>query len=313
MPREERSGRTLRRLIAIVVVVAAAGGGYALWPRTQPPVEPPIPISPVETHEETIRVAAFNIQVFGRTKAGKPEVMEILAKTAREFDLVVVQEFREAAMEVADDFLARINEEPGEDYEMYEGPRLGRTSSKEQYAAYYLPSRVQLLSASTYPDPDDVFEREPLVASFRAGNFDFTLLVCHIKPDSASAELAHMATAARSLLESNPSEQDIILLGDFNADGRYLDEDDMTHALRDSTFHWVIGNEMDTMTRTDWTYDRIILLAGTYYNEYVDGSAGVFYFNQEYDLTDQEFVEDVSDHFPVYAVFIISGPDDDGP
>ena len=264
-----------------------------------------------QEEQETITIAAFNIQVFGQTKAGKPDVMSTLAQIAQEFDVMVVQEIRDASKQVADLFLDRINQDAEPDYAMYEGPREGRTSSKEQYVVYYLPSRVQFLNASVLLDPNDVFEREPLIATFKSGEFDFTLVICHIKPDDADAELAHMAAVASSVLAFNPAEQDIILLGDFNADGSYWDEDKTNHALKDTTYHWIIDNDMDTMVRTDWTYDRIILLGGTYYNEYVGGSAGVFYFNQECGLTDQEFIEDVSDHFPVYAEFKIPGPDDD--
>lgn len=108
-------------------MVLALGGGWYL-------VGPPQEEGPV------IRVAAFNIQVFGKTKAGKPEVMDVLARVARGFDIVVVQEVRDASETVADRFLERINEEPGPRYAMYEGSRLGRTVSKEQSIAYYIPS-----------------------------------------------------------------------------------------------------------------------------------------------------------------------------
>ena len=137
----------VRELLAGGAVVLALGGGWYL-------------VGPPEQEAPVIRVAAFNIQVFGKTKAGKPEVMDVLARVAREFDIVVVQEIRDASEEVADRFLERINAEPGPQYAMYEGPRLGRTISKEQYVAYYVPSRVELLEADVFSDPDDVFERD---------------------------------------------------------------------------------------------------------------------------------------------------------
>lgn len=262
---------------------------------------------------ETIRIAAFNIQVFGQTKAGKPDVMSTLAQIAQEFDVMVVQEIRDASEQVADQFLARINQDADPDYAMYESPREGRTSSKEQYVVYYLPSRVQFVSASVYQETNDEFEREPLIATFKAGEFDFTLVVCHIKPDSADVELGHMATVAASVLAANPNEQDIILLGDFNADGSYWDEDKTNHPLKDSSFHWVIGNEWDTTVAANtYTYDRIILKPATYNFEYIADSAKVFYFDQEYGLTNPDYVKSVSDHYPVFAEFKITGPDDDG-
>ncbi len=38
-------------------------------------------------------------------------------------------------------------------------------------------------------------------------------------------------------------------------------------------------------------------------NEYVPGSASVFYFDSVYGIDDQELVEDISDHYPVWAEF----------
>ena len=70
---------------------------------------------------------------------------------------------------------------------------------------------------------------------------------------------------------------------------------------------------MDTMVKTDWTYDRLVMADATYQYEYVDGSAAVFYFDQRYGITDRELVEDVSDHYPVYAKFKVTFVDDDPP
>ena len=42
----------------------------------------------------TIRIASFNIQTFGNSKAGKPYVMHTLADIVRQFDIVAIQEIR---------------------------------------------------------------------------------------------------------------------------------------------------------------------------------------------------------------------------
>ncbi len=59
--------------------------------KTDHPIEDETEIQPAQpspsTDNATISIAAFNIQVFGKTKAGKPEVMEILARTISEFDI----------------------------------------------------------------------------------------------------------------------------------------------------------------------------------------------------------------------------------
>ncbi len=68
---------------------------------------------------------------------------------------------------------------------------------------------------------------------------------------------------------------------------------------------------MDTMTKTDWTYDRIVMTGATLDYEYVDGSAAVFYYDELYGIEDKELVWSVSDHYPVYAEFRTDLPDDD--
>ena len=52
---------------------------------------------------------------------------------------------------------------------------------KERYAFLWRPEKVAPLDSGTvYPDPEDVFIREPFLASFRAGSFDFTLITIHV-------------------------------------------------------------------------------------------------------------------------------------
>ena len=43
---------------------------------------------------DSIKIASFNIQIFGQTKASNQEVMDILAQIIREFDIVAIQEIR---------------------------------------------------------------------------------------------------------------------------------------------------------------------------------------------------------------------------
>jgi hypothetical protein len=105
----------------------------------------------------------------------------------------------------------------------------------------------------------------------------------------------------------------VILLGDFNADCSDLNENDTTLPLRAAAYHWVIDNSVRTAVSSGCTYDRMILLDGTFGHEYVPNSARVFRYDQEFGITDPDSVKRVSDHFPILAEFRITGPDDDGP
>lgn len=262
--------------------------------------------------EKTIKIAAFNIQIFGRTKREKTEVMNILAEIAHEFDVMLVQEFRDSSETTAPFYLETINALEGPDYEFIRSSRLGRSTSKEAYAYYYNTDTVQYQenSAYVYDDINDVFEREPYIASFRSGNFDFTLVGIHTKPDDAENEIGNLTIVVSSILENVPSEHDIIVLGDFNADGSYFNEESMENPLKSSKYFWTVSNNMDTMTKTGWTYDRIVMMTKTYSIEYVQDSTQVYYFDTVMGLNQTQTMK-VSDHYPVYAEFQITLPDDD--
>lgn len=274
------------------------------------PVEPPVEPGQPST-DETITIAAFNIQIFGKSKREKADVMDVLANTVREFDLVLVQEIRDASETTAPIFLDLINSLDGPEYAFIRSERLGRSTSKEAYAYFYNTQTVSYIdgTAHVWEDVGDVFEREPFIAGFVAGEFDFTLVGIHSKPDDAENEIGSLTLIFDSL-KAGQDDKDIIVLGDFNADGSYYNEDDTTQPLMAPIYHWTVSNDEDTMTKTDWTYDRIVMLDSTYSSEYVMDSTDVYYFNDVYGL-DQELTEDVSDHFPVYAEFRVDGPDDD--
>jgi len=295
--------------LALVLVLVSAGfllyqGGYLDGLRPEEPEPSPGPEAP------TIRVAAFNIQVFGQAKRSKSDVMEVLIRVAREFDVVLVQEIRDSSGETAPMYLAGINSLEGPTYAYVESPRLGRTSSKESYAYYWNTATVQIIegSAHVYDDALDTYEREPYVASFRAGGFDFTLIGVHTKPEEARWEIGNLTAVALSVLDANPGESDIIILGDLNADGSYFGEDGLS-PLKEEPYVWLTDNGLDTMTKTDWTYDRIIVTGATMH-EYVEGTCTAFYFDAEYGLSG-DIVEEVSDHYPIYAVFRVDLMDDD--
>jgi deoxyribonuclease-1-like protein len=290
-------------LITIIAIVLAFFGS-TLWGGEN---------GAIEEEPSSIKIAAFNIQIFGKTKRQKDYVMDVLTDIVREFDIVLIQEIRDSREETAPYFLQKINEMEGAEYKFVRSERLGRTVSKEAYAYFYNSETVEFIEDSNYvyDDVDDLFEREPYLASFRSGNFDFTLVGIHTKPDDAYSEIGNLTYVVYSTLSKNPKEKDIIILGDFNADGGYFDEDDFTNLFKASEFYWVITSDMDTMTTTDYTYDRIVLMNATYGHEYIKDSAGVFYFDIEYEISNSTLIKEISDHYPIYAEYETGLEDDD--
>lgn len=193
----------------------------------------------------------------------------------------------------------------GSQYDYVVSERLGRTSSKEQYAYIYNTLTVELTNTPfTYPEPEgtDLFHREPYIASFKAlnGNFDVTLIVIHMDPDEATDEINALNAVVEYTQSMNSDEQDFIVMGDLNADCSYFNEDS-TSTLSGSDYYWCINHSVDTTTKTtDCTYDRIIITNAAVSD--FTGNASVFRFDAEYGLTEDETTA-VSDHYPVYAEF----------
>jgi endonuclease/exonuclease/phosphatase family metal-dependent hydrolase len=285
----------------IVIIIATVAYAYISLERDQ------------VVEAETAKIAAFNIQVFGEAKSQKGDVMTVLAKIVREFDVVLIQEIRDASGQTIPNFVERINQIEGPNYSFIISERLGRSTSKEAYAYVYNTEMVALIQGSdyVYSDVNDVFEREPYIASFKIGNFDFVLVGIHTKPDDAYNEIGNLTLVVSSIQTAKPNEKDIIVMGDFNADGTYFDEDDASNLFKASEYKWLMRNDMDTMVKTNYTYDRIVVLDATFNHEYNANTAQVFYFDQVYGLNNQTFVSEVSDHYPVFAQYKTNLIDDD--
>lgn len=284
---------------------ATAEGVTTSSPTTSVPTPTDVQPTYTQSPADTVRIGAFNIQVFGTSKASKPEVMDILAKVIRTYDVVAIQEIRDSSGTALPALVDAANAD-GSQYAYVVGERLGRTSSKEQYAYIYDTRTISLSDAHTFPEPTgtDPFHREPYLVVMDAGDFDAVLAVIHTDPDEATDEINALSDVIAYVRAKYPSEQQIVVMGDFNADGSYFNEDGPC-TLKNSEFTWLIGNGVDTTTSaTDCTYDRIVITDDT--GQCFTGDAGVYRFDTVYGLTIEE-TKAVSDHYPVYAVFSTGG------
>jgi len=279
----------------------------SLTPTITPVRTPNETVTPIS--DNTIKIAAFNIQVFGTSKASKPEVMNTLAKIVRTYDIVAVQEIRDKSQTALPLLVTYVNENSSQ-YNFVVSERLGRTSSKEQYAYVYNNQTIEITGTPhTYPEPTstDPFHRQPYLTSFRTlnGNFDAVLITVHTDPDEATEEINSLDDVVEYAQSMYPGEQDFIVMGDLNADGSYFNENS-TSDMSGPEYIWIIDNSLDTTTKsTDYTYARIILTDSSDYTN----DSGVFRFDTEYGLNYNETVA-VSDHYPVYAEFWIDRDSD---
>ncbi len=254
----------------------------------------------VERTAGTIRIASFNIQVFGEKKLSDPRVRGLLAEIIRQFDVVAIQEIR-SKQDILPQFVDVINSS-GRHYDYVIGPRLGRTASKEQYAFIFDTASIEIDRSSLYTvaDPDDRLHREPLVGWFRVRGpapdqaFTFSLVDIHTDPDETRTELDALAAVFRAVRDDGRGEDDVIILGDLNVDDHHLG---LLGQL--PQIHWAISG-VATNTRGNKLYDNLVFsrVATTEYT----GRWGVFDMIRQFNLTVDDALK-VSDHMPVWAEF----------
>lgn len=241
--------------------------GYGQQPVAQQPILQPSQQQPLYGNQPplngapagTIKIASFNIQVFGESKLNKPDAMRTIVDLVRRYDVVAIQELRATSDEIMPRFIAEINA-TGRRYDFLVGPRLGRTSSKEQYVYVFDTATIECDKSATYtvPNPGDKMHRAPLVASFRTRNappqqaFTFTLVNIHTDPDEVPQELAALTDAIRGVRNNGRGEDDVLLLGDLNADEKLL------ASLAQATGSSLVVSGVPTNTRGTKTYDNIL-------------------------------------------------------
>jgi endonuclease/exonuclease/phosphatase family metal-dependent hydrolase len=266
--------------------------------------------------DNLITIASFNIQVFGKTKAGRADVMAELAKICSYFDVVAIQEVRSPEAQPIENLVRLINA-GGQRYDAILSQPIGRTSQTEQYAFVFNTSRIRLTDPSrsyVVQDPEDRIHREPYVANFTAiptrdatnadrPPFTFTLINVHTDPDEVSGRvagdneldvLADTYVNIRAWESRNFGEDDFILLGDLNAERDRLEGLSRIQGLTS------VCDPIPTNTRGTKQWDHIMVdteVTGEFTN-----LAQVVVYEQAFGITTAQ-AELISDHRPIWAEF----------
>ena len=303
-------------LVLLALMVASAGylltkfdviglDGIELRPKS--PAEAAKPAGsekPAAKTGDTIRIASFNIQVFGSTKSGKSIVMDRLATIARQFDVLAVQQVLSNDQDIIPRFVERINA-PGRRYDYVVGPRLGRSDATEQYAFLFDTETIEVDRNElwTVDDPDDLLAREPLVAWFRVRGPDvgeaFTFKLVNVRTDPATArqEVDWLDEVYRAVRDDGQAEDDIIVLGNFNVGHRELGELGAMPNMRAA----VAGSPTETRGNVDAKPMDNLVFDQHSLSEFT-GRSGVCDFMRDFNLTLEAALE-ISDHLPVWAEF----------
>ncbi|KAM8757392.1 deoxyribonuclease gamma-like isoform 2-T2 [Acanthopagrus schlegelii] len=257
-----------------------------------------------------MKIAAFNVKNLGWKKVTDETVVRHLTKIMSRYSVVVILEVNDKSGKAMEKLHQELNSSSWtrtRPYSMIASSQLGRDTYKEQFVCFYRKDAVTLEACHQYEDnqvgDEDVFAREPFILRFSCPTTvvkDLVLIPVHTKPEDSQKELDELhdvVDAVRKKWKTNK----IMILGDFNADGRYLSKKKKEKIrICSAHYHWLIEDDVDTTSSNlnDHTYDRIVVYGQTMLNAVVPGSAKSFNFQREFKLTDEETLS-ISDHYPV--------------
>ena len=302
----------MRKVIFLVVVAGLAGWGFfqkfrldgldkiGVKPRGAVATSADAPAVPLTA---TIRIASFDLDGFGPAKLARPEIVRELADVLRWFDLTAVQEIRSPRDDTLMRLLDQVNA-TGRHYDYLIGPRRGNGAATEQFAYIFDTATIETDRTTVYTvdDPGRRLAHEPLVAAFRVRGpapsdaFTFTLINAHVEHTNSAAELDALADAYRAVRSDGRGEDDVLIVGNLNADDRHLG------ALGSLPSIATVLSATPTTARGTKMCDNML------YNrqatiEYT-GRAGVLDVASELNLPMTQVLE-LSDHLPVWAEFSV--------
>lgn len=306
------------KLLPIVLLLAVVAGGFYFFanyeirrqddafvisPRGNSPEAESIASLPVASGRNSIRIATFHLGPLDRKKLGNTLVAGHLIELIREFDIVAVQDIRDRNEGILRALVERINS-AGRHYDFAVSPDVGR-EAVDQYSAFLFDKASIQIDRGTIcsvDDPAGRFRHKPLAALFctRAADpaeaFTFALINVHTAPDQTDAELDLLDDVYRAVRQANPKEDDVIVLGNLEADERHLGQlgevPNLTPAVRDT-----ISTTRGTRLADNLLFDRRATSEFT-------GRSGVVDLMRRLNLSMSDAMS-VAEHMPVWAEFSI--------
>ena len=264
-----------------------------------------------DAEQSELKLAAWNIRIMSNKSRTDAE-LKAIARTLADYDFIAIVELRD---EVVLKRTQKILLQMGKAYQYQLSPAVGR-GVKERYAFLYREDLVSVVKqGELYPDEadgKDNFSRDPYWATFRAGEFDFSVIAVHvIWGDSVGprkAEVKALADVYRYVQEANGTEEDVLLVGDFNRNPN--DAESYSRIMAIPSMIRLFELPQKSHIRDSSLYDNIFFQMDAV-TEYLNRS-GIDRFDEtDFGNNDKAANLAVSDHRPVWAVFSME-IDDDG-
>lgn len=260
------------------------------------------------SYQAELKVSAFNVEVFGKTKMANRTIADLLVRVFRKYDIAIIQEIRDASGEAIQELLAMMNDCAGcPKYNLELSVPLGRSNSKEQYGWFYRRDVVKILGThqcdwSSQLGGKDIFERPPHSIHFQTkdGN-KFVFSGIHVRPSATVLEIDALVDLYQ-VLHDKFNEPKIMFMGDFNAGCRYLPRSRWPEIrLRtQAVYQWYISDDADTtVALSQCPYDRFV---GRHMEGYVT-RPNVYRIDLDFNIH-RDLARRVSDHWPIEFVLV---------
>ncbi|MFM7073128.1 MAG: endonuclease/exonuclease/phosphatase [Planctomycetota bacterium] len=304
-----------RRPVGLLFVIAALALLYFAFRSRQPgnagigpwaggPATPAtVSTRPPARETETVRIATWNWEGWDERRLGDAAATALLAQVVRQFDVIAVQGISPRSPNALPELCDRVNDD-GSHYDYVIGPRVGRGEPKAQYAFLFDRSIIEVDRNQTYTvrDDDDLLDREPLVAWFRARGpdpreaFTFSMVNAQIDPEDAAREINLMDDVLRAVRNDGLDEDDVLLAGDLSVDDRHYGELGRVPRL--------LAVAAGLSTTLDGTAQRDNLLLDEQSSVEFTGRGGTMDFLREFNLTVAQ-ARSVAPRLPVWGEFSV--------
>src|SRR6267142_2263135 len=176
--------------------------------------------------DETLNMATWNIREFGK-KARSAAAIHYIAEVLGQFDLISIAELRDNLSD-----LGRVLDVLGPTWRVIYSDALRDSGGNNERVGFVYDKRAVAFSgfaATANPPREKVgnlylpkfdWWREPFMASFSAGSFDFVFLAAHAQWGTPAGRLVELQSLAEWIdlkrKEKTSEDKDLIIVGDFN-------------------------------------------------------------------------------------------------
>ncbi|MFG0263854.1 MAG: deoxyribonuclease I [Rhodopirellula sp. JB055] len=255
---------------------------------------------------QNLRIASWALDGFGPTKLASNICRKNLIRVVRQFDMIALQQVSSIHQDLVPRMVDAINENSlgsgGPVFDYVLGGPTGPTHRGEQMVILFRPDRIRVDRTQTYTvaDPDQQMLYDPLVAWFRAAQpsaaraWTFTVANVRIDLGRAPSEVALLGQLFDSIRDDGRGEDDILMMGLFQADDAYL-----LPTIAGRTVRAAVSSTPTDVFGRHQTENIVFDFQST---AEAIGRGGVYDFLRVYNLSLSE-AQTVSSYLPVYAEF----------